>query len=1688
MSQGCRRGWRWLGRAGKIRRMAERGDWKAAILLAARAGVLSRDAAAELTDVVATPAASEPSPSQVARWMGVPEATLLALVSLARTLPQDATDEQVQEALRSRAAGLALASQAHDGTPGTLVGDTLPPDNDSLFQRKTLPLAGSESAATLATGVQPQLLTGRPNIPPKLGPYVLGDELGHGGMGIVFRARHEKLGTPCAVKVLVAGEHASAQAIARFQREAAAVAKMGKHPNIVGVFDLGQEGSLAYYAMELVEGTTLRASLRDRRATAIEAASIVEKVARAMHFAHQHGVIHRDIKPDNILLRAGPEGAPEPQVMDFGLARDVSSNAALSATGQLLGTPNYMAPEQVDGLPDAIDARTDVYAIGAVLYEILTGRQAHGGDVVVQVFAKILTGDVDPPRSIAKDVPRDLETVCMKAMALEPERRYASAEALAEDLARFRRGEPVLARPVGLVERLWRKAKRNRLVAVLASVLVLAILLAAGEGAYFAVLPRIEARAREREDARLLAERRAAAEALLARARAAEAAGRLDEARAEAYELVRTYTAYAAKGEDHPVSEAHEVLGRVARLKGAPQDALVAFFRAYEASVGTPRAAETLARIGEQLYEMDEIDRARGVFERALEERPGPRAEFRARLGIALCRLSSMRFEEARSELLALRRRPEAEAADAARMDHLLALLSVLTPATKGKTGSFDQFIPCDLEGDGTAELVSLSDDAREVVLSRFDGKGFVEAARAKVLSDEPYTLSTLGTGDLDGDGRREVFAAGGDANRRAGVVAVVALRENGMDVLARAPLQAGLGKGVLAAADLEGDGKAELLVGTASYERALHVFRFDPAARSLKDLGGIPLGGDVLAVLPRDRNGNGLADVWVVLGPWNAYEIVSLEVSKQTGKFEVRGRRSFAGYAIVDPAAAWNGAGDLLVAASWGGTQIAPLQELYGRKGAEKKYAAPGLYLVELGSDLQPSARPVWAIGGLEELAGTWVFSFRGKGVDYAWGTAPPGADGRPVAASCLYERGKDGYRPLCLVRVTGDFTTPQAWDLDGDGDSELLIGLPAVEAGGSHVRRIGILGLGSAAGASAEASAPQGPAASPLPRRTSSPALVAAREATRVGLIEEALVEFAHVAENPPTAEDLEEAALGALDCRVRLGRAAEGSEHARATMARYPSLRAPIGRALLDAMERAGEWEAAGRAVEELLLVPGLADEERARLAERSARLAQLRRRTPVFEACGKALLACDLLSTSPIWAKRGEGGSIVVVGASEGGQGLFVPFSSDRSGYALRAEIDVERLEWATGLDVGFLAGDPATSPLGDWKSSVAEAQFGRHPTVHSVRLSASGESNAPLRTCDASWYGGGTGGSARLLSTVLVDGARAVLAMEYAPHVRLLLAEAASGKAPPSRARMENAPLEEARVFLALGSKGGGGSPSFWGRFRIRSLSISAGGPGTGPTTFEPRRAADLLLLANGRWIQGRPEEARTLYDRAVRMADLDAAREQELRAQGLPSASEGPWAEPFLKWVAVDARFWRALLAAESGDEEAAKHGLQEASDLSAERFRALVTRSALGLSDTPKAADAVRRHALAQSGMDDTADVQQFVGSLFQAWGADVSNALLAGRGWCVARVAQVTEVQGQACGAQAGDEVVSYDGRDVADYAAFRRIHGEVLDAEKASVALTVRRDGKAVEVVLDPRKTRLVVGEGFEIRRTE
>ncbi|MHC4598817.1 MAG: serine/threonine-protein kinase, partial [Planctomycetota bacterium] len=313
-----------------------------------------------------------------------------------------------------------------------------------------------------------------------LGPYKILSEIGRGGMGVVYKAVQPELKRTVALKVLIAGEDASDEAIARFHREAESVAKLGHHPHIVPVYDIGRSGNLHYFAMHFVEGRPLDRWIDEGDVTPRKAASITKKVAGALHHAHENGVLHRDIKPANILM--SKEG--EPQITDFGLAKDVESESKMTRSGVTLGTPHYMAPEQADGRVDEIDERSDVYALGATLYEMLAYQPPFEGTRAVEVIQKVLLIDPVSPRKRNAAVDRDLETICLTCLAKEPHRRYGSAKALGEDVGRYLEGHPILARPVSTLTKLWKKVRRNRLASAALALLAFVILVGGAVGIY----------------------------------------------------------------------------------------------------------------------------------------------------------------------------------------------------------------------------------------------------------------------------------------------------------------------------------------------------------------------------------------------------------------------------------------------------------------------------------------------------------------------------------------------------------------------------------------------------------------------------------------------------------------------------------------------------------------------------------------------------------------------------------------------------------------------------------------------------------------------------------------------------------------------------------------------------------------------------------------------------------------------------------------------------------------------------------------------------------------------------------------------------------------------------------------------------------------------------------------------------
>jgi WD40 repeat protein/tRNA A-37 threonylcarbamoyl transferase component Bud32 len=331
----------------------------------------------------------------------------------------------------------------------------------------------SQSDATMAIDASSPVLSSDASgtIPKRIKNYDILGVLGRGGMGVVYKARQHGLNRMAALKMILAAGHASNEDFIRFQTEAEAVAKL-QHPNIVQIFEVGEDNGHPFFSLEYVDGGTLAGKLANNPLPARQAAELVEPLAQAMDYAHQNGILHRDLKPGNVLITQ--QGSPK--ITDFGLAKrmgDDSSNN--TGTGSILGTPAYMAPEQAEGKIRELGPGADIYALGSILYHALTGRPPFVGETVLDTLQQVKNDDPVPPSRLQPKVPRDLETICLKCLQKEPRKRYESARLLADDLRRFLDNEPIQARPIGLIERGMKWARRRPQVAALLGTLFFVI-------------------------------------------------------------------------------------------------------------------------------------------------------------------------------------------------------------------------------------------------------------------------------------------------------------------------------------------------------------------------------------------------------------------------------------------------------------------------------------------------------------------------------------------------------------------------------------------------------------------------------------------------------------------------------------------------------------------------------------------------------------------------------------------------------------------------------------------------------------------------------------------------------------------------------------------------------------------------------------------------------------------------------------------------------------------------------------------------------------------------------------------------------------------------------------------------------------------------------------------------------------
>jgi WD40 repeat protein/serine/threonine protein kinase len=472
----------------------------------------------EWSDAVTSPAVT--GKATVCPVCGAPHRTV---VSIAGGAGSDATAEFVGDANRNKAS---------PGKDDTLVGP--PPSGKQPTASQTKPvtpptkakppdqlaatLAPPSGAADAGPPLSPTVAAPSPNaalLPPtqasprppytpnkSTGPptsvpgYEILGVLGRGGMGVVYKARQLRLNRIVALKMILAGAHAAASEVARFRTEAEAVAQV-QHPNIVQIYEVGEHEGRPYFSLEFVEGGSLEQKTAGAPQPPRQAAELLDTIARAMHVAHQCGIIHRDLKPANILLqgktttdatdqtdkkKSKPSSSvlsvPSvvelvPKISDFGLAKRLDVESGQTASGSVLGTPSYMAPEQALGKIRELGPATDIYALGAILYELLTGRPPFRAESAWDTLAQVINEEPIPPTRLCARVPRDLQTIALKCLQKDPVKRYPSALALADDLRCFLDGKPITTRPVSLVERGWRWCRRNPAVAALLALIAL---------------------------------------------------------------------------------------------------------------------------------------------------------------------------------------------------------------------------------------------------------------------------------------------------------------------------------------------------------------------------------------------------------------------------------------------------------------------------------------------------------------------------------------------------------------------------------------------------------------------------------------------------------------------------------------------------------------------------------------------------------------------------------------------------------------------------------------------------------------------------------------------------------------------------------------------------------------------------------------------------------------------------------------------------------------------------------------------------------------------------------------------------------------------------------------------------------------------------------------------------------------
>ncbi|MHC4600281.1 MAG: protein kinase domain-containing protein, partial [Planctomycetota bacterium] len=1382
---------------------------------------------------------------------------------------------------------------AEDGSPSP---DDGPPDETTLPPwRDTVPREDEADRLDLESGDV------------FLGSYRVVEEIGRGGMGAVYRGVHDDLRRTVALKVLIAGEDASDNAIERFRREAEAVAKLGLHPNIVPVYDIGRVGKRHFFAMHFVEGDSLDWAIERGELSPRLAAEYARKLAAALQHAHDHAILHRDVKPENVLI----DTDGEPKLTDFGLAKDVELDSNITLSGTRVGTPRYMAPEQADARHADVDHRTDVWGLGATLYAMLTAFPPFDAPTLAQIFDRVTRTDPVAPRKRNPAVPKDLETICLKALEKEPHRRYGSAGEMGEDLQRFIDEEPIMARPVSLVYHGVKRVKRNPAFYV---TLASALLILTGLAVFFlAVKPALDLRRERRVDREALSsslgQKRAPLEAArksLASAKEAFEAGRFAECaeicdRIEATygpnqgsrftgiphlrhpELLEEPPFPSLKLPNHfPLAAAASAKARALQALGDSDGARGAWARAYwrarqegvretveEARKDREVLRASLLALGEDLLARAEFRRARGAFEEVLGRFPEATAGA-GTLGLARV-LQNLGDVEASIQLY---RRFPAGAEPRART--ALALLESIVPRTRfplplvagADAGSIADVVPQDLDGDGRDELLLFENDLH-VTAVRFDEEGPKRIWRSKLWTATEWKgglfLHAV-VADPDRDGRKELLLGAGTWNAPKAEVSVFEW-EDGSFRRAASHVEPG-GKYVvgIAVGNLTGDDREEILVGFHTAGSGLGVFRY--SGGGLQKLGGLRTGSAPKSVAlwgAQDRK-----TFLLSLGEFTHYRI-------RSGEFDpVQGSPTFHREA---PAFRSNAHAMTPVPGSTEFVFSVPSTEagdipwwsvVRNVEDDPEPCLEPGVYTVELKDWPEGKPREVYRETGEGSIGGgvlTWTASDAAR---FAFVRNDPGARKPSIYIGPL----KDG--GWIRIPTVARPAHLRLAELDGDPGIEVL----CTFQDGS------CLALGFGTGDSS----PNPPLAGTAEGAVGDPALAIARSLAEMGSTDEAAGVFALAAEEARTDEVRGAALLGRADVLVQAGQLAEAIpaflEAVRSTSARG---RAVPG--LVWILEMLGRWAELHAFLEKELTVGRLPPDVTTRMRDLHRKTRALARLRPAVRLGSEGSLHPLAMTTDPLTVSR-EGGGFALRGDASRGTRLVIPMRYSGETFRLEADFSLDMLDWATGVRIGVVL----SSEKGD---SGCLSLFTGKNQILGVHFDPWYATSFPLCQVRAVTPWGG-GGKALLQEYPPAYPKSYGLALEYSRELKFWRVELRDDEGTPLLRRKGEVSsiLPKGRLFLIVSVARSGikTNEPHWREFRagltVKRAELLAPWHGAFVDKAAGPHGEDALWLANGHLAADRFADAEFGYGRA-----LDGLRDAENAAACLGDLPGWPGAE-----------------------------------------------------------------------------------------------------------------------------------------------------------------------------------------------